>query len=264
MQFGEVVVHHRGGRGRIERLALPPRREQRRSRGCLGHRAALLHGGGVMDVIRHAGIGLDAAQQPHAGVQVVVHLAFVIAALALALGEDHIGHAGGVHIHQVLHIVGGHPVHAEFHGGLVDDLIHQTVDLLAIVGRSLGVTRAETLARRAVGVSGQAAVQILGLGLPHHTPVACDLPGGLLIHHGAFEPAQRGVHLADDVAALAQVERHVLDVLLRQLGVFAVIQRVGTFEELIHLFGVIPPFALARPGDARSVPAGFRLLRHGS
>ena len=193
MQFGEVVVHHRGGRAVSSDWVCSLGGNSAGAAAVSATALALLRGGGVMDVIRHAGIGLDAAQQPHAGVQVVVHLAFVIAALALALGEDHIGHAGGVHIHQVLHIVGCHPVHAQFRGGLVDDLIHQTVDLLAIVGRSLGVTRAGNAGaprgrreRPGCGTDPRS-------GLPHHTPVACDLPGGLLIHHGAFEPAQRGV-----------------------------------------------------------------------
>ena len=92
---------------------------------------------------------------------------------------------------------------------------------------------------------GDLTVQLLGLGFPRHASMLRDLPRGLLVDHRTLQACQRGVDLGDGVPALAHVEGHVLDVLLRQLHAFTVVQLVRVLKKLVDLGHVIAPFALA-------------------
>ena len=102
-------------------------------------------------------------------------------------------------------------------------------------------------------------IQLLGLRLPRHTPVLCDLPCGLLIDHGTFQTSKRGVNLCDHIAVLAQIKGHVLNVMLGEIHALAVIQSMGALQESVHLSGVIPPLALEVPApSAIRPPAGYK------
>ncbi len=201
------------------------------------------------DTVGNAGVGFDAAQQLHAGIQEVVDLTLVIPALALALGEHGIGHRFGGDFVVSLDVFLGDAVDAEFRGALVDDLIGQLVDLLAVVGRHVRLAGAETLADGTSDMTGDVMVQILGLRLPGDATMLGDLACGLLVDHGTLQTGQRGVDLRDDITAAGQIEGDVLNIALRQLHTILVVQRVRMFQKLIHLIGIITPLALPGPGD---------------
>ena len=151
--------HVRGGLGRSRRLA--------------GHE------------IGHTGIGFQATQQLYAGVQEVIDLSLVIAFLALALGEDHIVDRIRIEIGQRPYIVFGNAVNAQCGRRLVHNLVDQTIHLLLIVRRLLGRSGLEAFTLVTLRMVLDFVIQLLGLRLPRHTPMLCDLPCGLLIDHGS-------------------------------------------------------------------------------
>ena len=221
-----------------------------RSRGLAGHE------------IGHTGIGFQATQQLHAGIQEVIDLSLVIASLALALGEDHIVDRIRIEIGQRPYIVFGHAVNAQCGRRLVHNLVDQTIHLLLIIRRLLGRSGLEAFALVTLRMVLDFVIQLLGLRLPRHTPMLCYLPCGLLIDHGTFQTSKRGVNLCDHIAVLAQIKGHVLNVMLGEIHALAVIQSMGALQESVHLSGVIPPLALARTCDARLAVPFTKFLRH--
>ena len=196
-------------------------------------------------IIRDTGIGFNAAEQLNARVDVIIHLSLVIPTLAAALGENHVRDTLGVQIDVFLGLITIGTVNAKLCGGFVDNLVDQTIHLLAVIGRLLAFPRSETFTLRPLRMRGDLAVQIFCLGFPCHTTMLGDFPRRLLVHNRTLKPRQRGVHLGDRIAALAHFEGYVLNVLLRQLHAFAVIQLVRTLKKLVDLGHVIAPLALA-------------------
>ena len=178
-----------------------------------GHRAF----GGLAHEVGHTRIGFESGQQLHAFVQVIIHLTLVIAALALALGEDHIRHGLGVQIDELLGIVFRHFLHAEFASGLRQALIDDAIHLLAVIARVFAFSRLETFAVLTFGVSVKLTEQGFGLCLPRHASMLRNLPCGLLIYHGTLQPGKGRVYLSDHVTALDQIERNILNIMLGEL-----------------------------------------------
>ena len=178
-----------------------------------GHRAF----GGLTYEVGHTSIGFESGQQLHAFVQVIIHLTLVIATLALALGEDHIRHGLGVQIDELLGIVSRHFLHAELASGLRQALIDDAIHLLTVIARVLAFSWLETFAVFTFGVGIKLTEQGFGLCLPRHAAMLRDLPCGLLVYHSTLQPSKGRVHLGNHIAALDQIERNILNIMLGEL-----------------------------------------------
>ena len=229
---------------------------------CTGRTPAVAGFVTATDIIGDARERFEAAEQLHARVEVIIDLTLVIAVLALALCEHHVGDGTGIQIGELAHVLFAHAVHAKACGGLVHDLVDQSVDLLAVVRRPAIMSAREPLPRAAVGVLTYLTVQLFGLGLPRHTTVLGNLPRRLLVDHGLLQPGQRRINLGDVIPALAQIEGHVLDVLLREMGILALVERMCTIQESVHLIGIVSPFALPNASDPRCAFICPVLMRH--
>ncbi len=231
----------------------------------LGFRSVVpCRGGGsrIADEIGDAVVGFKARQQLHARGQIVVDLALVVPALALALREDHVGDGTGVQVGELLRVIIAHLGDVEGIGSLHQTLVDDAVHLLAVIAGLLGLARLEPLAFLALRMVVQFTEQGLGLPLPRHTAMLGDLPCGLLVHHGAFQTGQGGIDLGDHIAALDEIERDLLNIVLGELDALTLIQLVRALEESIHLDGIISPLALRSVRDSRCVLIGLRFLPH--
>ena len=202
---------------------------------------------------------LHLLQEFHGLGKEVVHLALVIAVLALALGENHVGDTVRGDVDGLLAIGTLGIPQMQVVGNAVQNLEDQTIHLLAVVGGLAGKAPVEDVATVPVRMPLQGPVLTYHPRAPGLHAGLVDLPGNTPVGDGAFQTGQGGIHLGDGVPALAQLKGGVGDLVLRQARILALIESVGPVQELIDLNSVIAELTLPHTGYGGFVPAGIRL-----